>query len=149
MREAHEERFRRVDHMPADADSDAAERGLGQRAFHLDAVAAFERAGLRAREKDRRARAPEIDALGGGAVGQHAAGLHVLALGIAVRGLRPDDGLAVAPRDEEEALADRRRAIVARALLAPLHHVAAATQGADEATEEPTEERLVARAVWK
>ncbi len=103
------ERRRVVHHEFHDAVRDAAQGLFGQRLLSLE---------------DRRARDRPVYGLGCRAPWQALAAEHLGRAGLAVRRLRPNDGLAVAARDHEEALADRRRAIVAGAQLAELQLVA-------------------------
>src|SRR5689334_18235857 len=74
--------------------------------------------------EDGRARDRPVDNLGRGAPGQPLPAQHLRRARFAMRWLRPNDRLSVPPRDHEEALADRRRAIVAGAQLAELQPIA-------------------------
>ncbi len=96
-----DERARRLQHEPAQAFGNAALGGVGER--------------LLPRE-DGRTRDCPVDALGGGAPGQRAAG--------AVRRLGPHDRLAVAAGDDVQPVADGRGAVVAGPQGAPLDAVA-------------------------
>ena len=116
----HNERLGRVDHIAHDALGDPAQGGIGQR------LRAFE---------DRRARQREIDALGRRAPRLQLVGLGGDVARVAVRRLRPDNRLAIAAGDQEQALADSRSSVVAGAQLAVLDVVALTAQGVAEGVE--------------
>jgi hypothetical protein len=110
VRQAHDERLGRLDDVAPDPGRDPPERVLRER---LGAV------------EDARARERPVDALG-----RRAPRLEVpieeacLPLRVGMSRLRPDDRSPVAPRYEEQPLADGRRAEVARSKLPPLDVVA-------------------------